>query len=160
MRILDLFLIGSASCEEVVIAWFGPCVIYFARIIDTVEKTHNLRKTNLCRHKADQIVIRSSKMRINISQPFMAWHRFVSTRSCQMDYKSWRPTCADTKSIINILYVGSTYSWQSKEKQTCANTRSIHYFWYELCLSIFQGLRKKRIISHIHYNFLSHSHIS
>ena len=42
--------------EEVVIAWFGPCVNHFVRIDETVEKTHNLRKTNLCRHKADQIM--------------------------------------------------------------------------------------------------------
>ena len=42
--------------EEVVIAWFGPCVNHFARIDETVEKTHNLRKTDLCTHKADQVV--------------------------------------------------------------------------------------------------------
>ena len=46
--------------------WSGPFVNHFARIESNVEETHNLRKINLCRHKADQITTIKSSIEIAI----------------------------------------------------------------------------------------------
>ena len=71
-----------------VIAWFGLFLNHFARIDETLEKTHNLTKINLCRHKADQIT--TMKLVLTV-EAFSSWRSPPVTTPKEVVIASFNP---------------------------------------------------------------------